>query len=120
MGVTSGQPIRIPDPSHIWESDFVPSGVMFNPKTSEISSHRFIGLDSENNLVFSPDRRIESVNQSLNEFDNSDFLENQFDDELAELSELNQYACEKFAKKHGPLFGTMYFENGICKEPLDM
>ena len=120
MGVTSGQPNRIPDPSHIWESDFVPSGVMFNPKTSEISSHRFIGLDSENNLVFSPDRSLESVNQSLNEFDNSDFLENQFDDELAELSELNQYACEKFAKKHGPLFGTMYFENGICKEPLDM
>lgn len=71
-------------------------------------------------LVFSPDRSIESVNQSLNEFDSSDFLENQFDNELAELSELNQYACEKFAKKHGPLFGTMYFENGICKEPLDM
>ena len=43
MGVVSGKPNRIPDPSHIWESDFVPSGVMFNPKTSEISSHRFIG-----------------------------------------------------------------------------
>lgn len=120
MGVAFDQSKHTPDPSHIWENEYVPSGVMFNPKTSEITSHRFMGIDSENNLVFIPDRSIESVNQSIDTFHNYDFLENQFDDELVALSEENEHAHMAFAKSHGPLFGTMFFENGVCKEPLSM
>ena len=93
---------------------------MFNPKTSEITSHRFMGIDSENNLVFIPDRSIESVNQSIETFHDNNFLENQFDDELVALSEGSKHAHIAFAKNHGPLFGTMFFENGVCKEPLSM
>ena len=120
MGVAVDQSKHTPDPSHIWENEYVPSGVMFNPKTSEITSHRFMGIDSENNLVFIPDRSIESINQSIETFHNNDFLENQFDDELVALSEENEHAHMAFAKNHGPLFGTMFFENGVCKEPLSM
>lgn len=118
MNTRPNQSSRTPDPSHIWENDYVPSGIMLDPKTSELNSYRFTGLDNESNLVFIPDRTVESVNQSLEGFYDNDFLENQFDDELVALSEPNQHACITFAEKHGPLFGAMFLENGICKEPL--
>ncbi len=120
MNTRPNQSSRTPDPSHIWENDYVPSGIMLDPKTSELNSYRFTGLDNESNLVFIPDRTVESVNQSLEGFYDNDFLENQFDDELVALSEPNQHACITFAEKHGPLFGAMFLENGICKEPLGM
>ena len=120
MGAAFDQSKHTPDPSHIRENEYVPSGVMFNPKTSEMSSYRLVGLDSKANLVFAPDRSVKSTNRSLEVFFDNDFLENQFDDELLALSEPSPHTCIEFAKDHGPLFGATFVENGICKEPLEM
>lgn len=95
-------------------------GLTVDFKTGAIDNLVFGGSDSDGNLVFIRDNDQQHLIERTDDWLDKVYLDNAAD-LLRRFSRMStQDEAEGLAGELGPLFGSHYCHDGVCREPLDM
>lgn len=97
-----------------------PFGLGLNTKNGSIENVEFYGITPEGIVLFrvTQNKGIKPVVKE--HWKEIKHFENDFED-LVEFSNIkDESGIAKYAEKHGPLFGGLYYQNGLIREPVEM
>lgn len=97
-----------------------PAGYGLNTKTGSLDNVEFDGIAPNGNLIFREGDNAKASKEQAAHWDDTDFFDNDFD-ELISFSRIESINdIEYYAKQHGPLFGTLFADVGVLREPVEM